>query len=158
MQNIHYIKGEPRHIGQVLDLIKELAVFEKAGDEVAITEEELHEDAFGNDAIVDFFVSERGSEVLGFAMYYTKYSTWKGKCIYLEDFLVKESERGNGIGQQLFKKVMQVAVEKNAGRMEWQVLDWNEPAINFYKKMHATLDGEWLNGKFTREQLQKLCS
>lgn len=158
MQNINYIKGEPRHISQVLGLIKELALYEKAGDEVAITEEELHEDAFGKDAIVDFFVVERGDEVLGFAMYYTKYSTWKGKCIYLEDFLVKESERGNGIGQQLFKMVMEVAVEKNAGRMEWQVLDWNEPAINFYKKMHATLDGEWLNGKFTREQLQKLCS
>lgn len=156
MNNINYLIGEPRHVPQVFELIKELAVYEKAGDEVTIDAAQLMQDCFGKEAMVDFFVAERDNEVLGFAMYYTKYSTWKGKCIYLEDFLVKESERKNGIGAELFKRVMQIAKIQQAGRMEWQVLDWNEPAIQFYKKMEATLDGEWLNGRFTKEQLQKL--
>ena len=156
MENIIIQLGEPQHVPSVMALINELAVYEKAGDEVEVTTEQLLEDAFGKDAIVEFFVALKNDEVVGFALYYTKYSTWKGKCIYLEDFLVKESERGNGIGELLFKEVMKVAKERSSGRMEWQVLDWNEPAINFYKKMHAQLDGEWLNGKFTKQQLQTL--
>lgn len=156
MQNIQFLTGEPRHIDQVFELIKALAVYEKAADEVDIDAKQLLADAFGDEAIVKFFVAEKNEEVLGFAMYYTKYSTWKGKSIHLEDFLVKESERGQGIGERLFKMVMEVAKNSNAGRMEWQVLDWNTPAINFYKKMNATLDGEWMNGKYTKEQLQTL--
>ena len=101
------------------------------------------------------FVAELHDKVLGVALYYEKYSTWKGRCIYLEDLIVTEKHRGIGAGKALFEAVIQEAKQRNSGRMEWQVLDWNQSAIDFYKKYEAELDGEWINGKFRREQLQK---
>jgi GNAT superfamily N-acetyltransferase len=135
-------------------LIKELALYEKAPDQVTITLKELEEDGFGANPIYGLFVAEIDAEIVGIALYYEKYSTWQGRCIYLEDIVVSETHRGKGIGHQLFQAVIGVSKERNAARMEWQVLDWNEPAINFYKKYNANLDGEWLNGKLTREQIQ----
>ncbi len=138
----------------VLALIKELAEYEKAPNEVEVDVQTLENDGFGPEKIFDCFVAELNHEVVGFALYYTKYSTWKGKCLFLEDFVVRETLRGQGIGKLLFEEVIKVAKERQVKRMEWQVLDWNEPAINFYKKYSANLDPEWLNGKLVFNQLQ----
>lgn len=147
-------KGTREDVPRVLELIKELATYEKAPNEVTITLYELLEDGFGTNPIYGLFVAELNNKVEGIALYYEKYSTWKGRCLFLEDIIVTEKLRGQGIGGKLFEAVIKVAKDRNAARMEWQVLDWNEPAINFYKKYDADLDGEWLNGKFTREALQ----
>jgi GNAT superfamily N-acetyltransferase len=146
--------GTKQDVPQLFTLIKELALYEKAPEQVTITLEELTEDGFGPNAIYGLFVAELDAEIIGIALYYEKYSTWQGRCVYLEDIIVTESHRGKGIGHQLFQAVIGVAKGRNSARMEWQVLDWNEPAINFYKKYNANLDGEWLNGKLTREQIQ----
>ena len=153
---IHIRKGTESDIEQALSLIKELAIYEKAPDEVEVTPNEMRAWGFGSNKIFDFFVAEENDVIIGMALYYFKYSTWKGKCLFLEDIIVTESQRGKGIGKLLFDKIIEVSKETNVRRMEWQVLDWNTPAINFYKKYAATLDGEWINGKLTNAQLEKL--
>lgn len=147
-------KGRKEDVPSVFGLIKELALYEKAPEQVTLSIEELENDGFGNNPIYGLFVAELENMIIGIALFYEKYSTWQGRCIYLEDIVVTENQRGKGIGHQLFQAVIAVAKERNSARMEWQVLDWNEPAINFYKKYNANLDGEWLNGKLTRQQLQ----
>jgi len=151
-----YLIREAREgdVASILNLIKELAVFEKAPNEVEIDERILSEDLFGTKKIIECLVAEIDSEAVGIAVFYTKYSTWKGKCIYLEDIVVTEAKRSLGIGKALFKAVMKVAKERDSGRMEWQVLDWNTSAIDFYKSFGAILDGEWINGKFNKQQLK----
>lgn len=149
-------KGTKDDVPRVLELIQELATYEKAPNEVTITLEELVNDGFGENPIYGLFVAELNNKVEGIALYYEKYSTWKGRCLFLEDIVVTKSLRGKGIGSLLFEEVIKVAQTRNSARMEWQVLDWNEPAINFYKKYNTELDGEWLNGKFTREALQAM--
>ena len=139
----------------MFNLIMELALYEKAPQEVTVTLDELVADGFGDNPIYGLFVAEQGNVIVGIALYYEKFSTWKGRSLFLEDIIVTESKRGNGIGHALFQSVIAVAKERNSARMEWQVLDWNEPAINFYKKYNANLDAEWLNGKLTREQIQE---
>lgn len=146
--------GLREDVPAVLNLIRELALYERAPEEVTITLKELEEDGFGQNPIYGLFVAEADGALVGIALYYEKYSTWKGRCVYLEDIIVTESMRGKGIGAQLFEAVVAIAKERNSARMEWQVLEWNEPAIGFYKKYNAELDGEWLNGKLTREQIQ----
>lgn len=140
----------------VHQMIVDLAIYEKAPDEVETNVEELIEDGFGANPIYELLVAELGGEVVGFALYYTSYSTWKGRCLYLEDFFVQEQHRKKGIGAALFEAVIAEAKARKAKRMEWQVLEWNEPAINFYKKYGATLDPEWLNGRFFEADLTKL--
>jgi len=147
-------KGTKEDVPAVFSLIKELALYEKAPEQVTLSLQELEDDGFGENPIYGLFVAEIYAEIVGIALYYEKYSTWQGRCIYLEDIIVTESQRGKGIGHQLFQKVIGVAKERNSARMEWQVLDWNEPAINFYKKYNANLDAEWLNGKLTHQQIQ----
>lgn len=154
-ESITIRKGRKEDVSVVFKLIKELALYEKAPEQVTLTLNELENDGFGEDPIYGLFVAESGNQIIGIALYYEKYSTWTGRCIFLEDIIVTESQRGKGIGHQLFEAVLGVAKERNSARMEWQVLDWNEPAINFYKKYDAALDGEWLNGKLTREQIQE---
>ncbi len=139
-----------------LNLVKELAAYEKAPNEVEVTIEEMTEWGFGSDKQFDFFVAAENNVVVGLALYYYKYSTWKGKCLFLEDIIVTESQRGKGLGKLLFDKVVQVSKEQKVRRMEWQVLDWNTPAIEFYKKYDSTLDGEWVNCKLTNCQLEKM--
>ncbi len=139
-----------------LELIHELALYEKAPQEVELTLEQLIDDGFGKNPIYELFVAEEENKVIGIAIFYEKYSTWKGRCTYLEDLIVTKSRRGIGAGKALFEAVILAAKEKGSGRMEWQVLDWNEPSINFYKSYQAELDGEWFNGRFTREQLQSM--
>jgi GNAT superfamily N-acetyltransferase len=148
--------GTKADIPFALNLVKELAVYEKAPNEVEVTIEEMTEWGFGTDKQFDFFVALENDVIVGLALYYYKYSTWKGKCLFLEDIIVTESQRGKGLGKLLFDKVVQVSKEQKVRRMEWQVLDWNTPAIEFYKKYDATLDGEWVNCKLTNHQLAKM--
>ena len=149
-------KGQRKDMPDVLKLIKELAVYEKAADEVEMTVKELEADGFGDNPVFDVIVAEADENVVGFALYYTSYSTWKGRALYLEDFIVNEPFRKFGIGKKLFSEVLKVAKERKVRRMEWQVLEWNEPAINFYKKYDATLDDEWLNGRLFYDDIQRL--
>ncbi|HXU28909.1 MAG TPA: GNAT family N-acetyltransferase [Bacteroidia bacterium] len=154
MIDIKIRKGVEADLDQVLSLVKELAIYEKAPNEVEVTIEEMHNWGFGKDKVFDFFVAEHEHKIIGIALYYYKYSTWKGKCLFLEDIIVTEAYRRYGLGSKLFNEVALVAKQQQVRRMEWQVLDWNEPAINFYKKYNANLDGEWINGKLTHKQLQ----
>lgn len=148
MSNIRIRKATATDMKDVLALIHELAIYENAPNEVINTEAQLIEDGFGNQKAFDCLVaiSSKG-ETVGMALFYTGYSTWKGKTLYLEDFLVKQAFRKEGIGQQLFEAVVSEAKKRKVKRMDWQVLDWNEPAINFYKKNNALLDSEWINGR-----------
>ncbi len=148
--------GTPDDIAQALNLVKELAVYEKAPNEVEVTVEEMTNWGFGKDKQFDFFVAEENNTIVGIALYYYKYSTWKGKCLFLEDIIVTESYRGKGLGKLLFNQVVEVSKAQKVRRMEWQVLNWNTPAIEFYKKYETILDDEWINCKLTNHQLERL--
>ena len=130
---------------RLMELIRELAVFEKEPDAVTVSMEHFVESGFGPSPVWWAFVAEEAGEVQGFALYYIRYSTWTGQRLYLEDLLVSEAMRGKGLGKLLFERVLQETKDGNYSGMVWQVLDWNEPAINFYKKYNATISGEWLN-------------
>lgn len=130
---------------RILDLVKELALYEKAPEEVSVTLEHFTESGFGSNPVWWAFVVELNGRVEGFALYYIRFSTWKGQRMYLEDFLVTEALRGQGMGGQLFDRLFIEAKEKGLSGIVWQVLDWNEPAINFYKKYNASFDKGWLN-------------
>jgi GNAT superfamily N-acetyltransferase len=138
---------------RLLELIHELAVYEKAPEEVTVTLEAFEQAGFGLNPVWKAFVAEKKGTIVGFALYYTRYSTWKGCRLYLEDFIVTENERGNGVGKLLFDSVVNEAKEKGYNGMVWQVLDWNEPAINFYNKYSASLESGWLNASFSKEQI-----
>lgn len=131
----------------IMSLINALAEYEKAPNEVVNSAPELRKHLF-DEKICDALVAVENDVVIGFALYYTNYSTWKGKCLYLEDFFVLPEFRGTGIGSILFDEVVAIAKQRGVKRMDWQVLDWNEPALNFYKKKNAILDPEWINGRF----------
>lgn len=132
--------------GRLLELIQELAEYEKAPDEVTVSLEEFVDSGFGDHPVWEAFVIESEGEIQGMALFYIRYSTWKGRRIYLEDIIVTEPMRGRGYGKVLFDKVWQTCLERNYSGMVWQVLDWNTPAINFYEKHGADFDGGWLNG------------
>ena len=146
--------GTKEDLPQVLELIHELAEYERAPQEVDNSVERMEQDGFGPDKVFDFIVAEENGKILGIALYYWSYSTWKGKSIYLEDLVVTLEHRRRGIGRLLFKELIAIAKAKDARRLSWQVLEWNEPAIDFYKSIGAQLDPEWINGKFTYEQLR----
>lgn len=139
-------KARKEDVPAILGLIQELAVYENAPNEVENSVEQLTIDMF-DDHLCEAIVAIVEKKVVGFALYYTSYSTWKGRCIYLEDLYVQEAYRRLQIGDALFEAVRQVAIEKKCRRMDWQVLDWNEPAIKFYEKKQALLDPEWINGR-----------
>ena len=130
---------------RMMELIQELATYEKAPDEVTVSLSHFEESGFGQNPVWWAFVAEVSGVVVGMALYYVRYSTWKGQRMYLEDILVTEEMRGKKIGGMLFDALIQEAKEKKFMGMNWQVLDWNEPAINFYKKYNASFDPEWLN-------------
>jgi GNAT superfamily N-acetyltransferase len=130
---------------RLLELVTELAIYEKAPDDVTVTLEHFTDSGFGDKPVWWAFAAEEDGIILGFALYYIRYSTWKGQAMYLEDILVTDAARGKGIGKLLFDQLIEEAKEKKFNRIIWQVLEWNEPAINFYKKYNAAFDGEWLN-------------
>ncbi len=149
--NISIRKATKNDLPDVLALVKELALYEKAPEEVTITLQELEKDGFGEHPLYWIILAENEDGIVGMSFYYIRYSTWKGKCLYLEDIVVKEAFRGQKIGKILFEETIKAAKEMNAKLMTWQVLDWNEPALNFYRKFDAELDGEWVNGKLRFE-------
>lgn len=130
---------------RLLELVQELAEYEKAPKEVTVTLEHFVESGFGPNPVWWAFVAEEEGVILGFALYYIRYSTWKGQRMYLEDILVTEKARGKGIGKLLMDRLIVEAREKNLSAIVWQVLEWNEPAIRFYKKYDTWFDPEWVN-------------
>ncbi|HRI78625.1 MAG TPA: GNAT family N-acetyltransferase [Cyclobacteriaceae bacterium] len=148
--------GKKEDLPRALELVRELALYERASHEVTNTVAKMEEDGFGPTPIYGFFVAEDERGIIGLSLYYWRYSTWKGKRLYLEDIIVTEKARGDGIGKKLFDRTMKKAIEENCSGMMWQVLEWNEPAIHFYKKYGAKLDDEWTNCSLEKEQIQKL--
>jgi GNAT superfamily N-acetyltransferase len=136
-------KGTPADMEAVLGLIKELAVFEKESNAVEITVEDLVQDGFGDTPLFHVFVAEVEKEIVGIALYYYRYSTWKGKTIHLEDLVVKENMRGSGLGFALYSEIIKQGKKDKVRRIEWNVLDWNTPAINFYKNSGAKVLDDW---------------
>jgi GNAT superfamily N-acetyltransferase len=157
MSDVNIRVGTKQDLPRVLELIKELALYERAPHEVTNTVERMEKDGFGPNPIYGLFVAENERGIIGISIYYWRYSTWKGKRLYLEDIIVTEKERGSGIGKLLFDRTMQHALDEQCTGMLWQVLDWNEPAINFYKKYYsAKLDGEWINCSLERDDIERI--
>jgi len=146
-------EGQQTDIPAALDLIQELAVYEKAPNEVIVNEADMIRDGFGPTPLFHFYVATLDNVVIGIALTYIRYSTWKGPMLYLEDLVIREAHRGKGVGKLLFEKCMKRASDLNYEGMIWQVLDWNEPAIRFYDKYQSNYSGEWLNGKLTKTQI-----
>ena len=130
---------------RMMQLIKELAVYEKAPDQVTVTLDHFVTSGFGSNPVWWAIVAEVNGVVQGFALYYIRYSTWKGQRMYLEDILVTEAARGKGLGTLLMDELMVIAKQNKFTGIVWQVLEWNEPAINFYKKYRTKFDAEWIN-------------
>ncbi|MBK6481977.1 MAG: GNAT family N-acetyltransferase [Chitinophagaceae bacterium] len=148
--------AEKRDVPYMLALIKELAAYEKAPLEVTNTIERMEADGFSGHPSFFAHVAELEGAIVGVAIYYKAYSTWKGNYIYLDDIIITAEMRGKGIGKKLFDAVGAFAKDCNANLLRWHVLEWNEPAINFYKKYDATLDPEWITCKLKKEQLESL--
>lgn len=146
-------KGKKEDLPAVLGLIRELALFERAPEQVTNTLEEMEADGFGEHPVYGLHVAEADGEIVGMALYFVKYSTWKGKGLYLDDLMVTEKMRGKGIGTRLFMAFMEEARAMGARQVHWQVLDWNEPAIRLYRKWGSSVDAEWLDCKMTRDQI-----
>ena len=136
-------EGMPKDIPEVLALIKELAIFEKEPNAVVVTVEDLLRDGFSENPLFYTFVAEVQNEIIGVALFYYRFSTWKGKTIHLEDLIVKETKRGTGAGFALYTEIIKQGKKDNVKRIEWNVLDWNTPAIAFYKKSGATVLNDW---------------
>lgn len=154
--SIHIRVAEKADCHRLLELVNELAIYEKAPQEVTVRLDEFEAAGFGEQPVWKAFVAEMENNIVGFALYYVRYSTWKGCRLYLEDFIVTEAYRGKGIGKLLFDTIIQEAKDKNYNGMNWQVLDWNQPAIHFYNKYAASYEAGWLNASFTKEQLERL--
>ena len=151
--NCYIYKAEKQDMKDVLELIHGLAIYEKAPDAVEIDLVQLEQDGFGEEPLFEVFLAKVNGEVAGMALYYNTYSTWKGRMMYLEDLFVKEAYRRSGVATQLMETLIAVAKAKNAKRIKWQVLDWNQPAIDFYKKLNANFDSEWVNCDLYEDQI-----
>ena len=162
----HLRAAQARDVVSIHALICELAAYERAAQEVVVTPEDLRAHGFGDRPRFQAWVTVEGSapadgqpreseDVFGCALAYEKYSTWKGPCLFLEDLIVRESQRGRGAGKALFEAVAAHAARAAFRRMEWQVLDWNAPSIAFYEGLGAELDPTWINGKLTGEALAR---
>lgn len=146
--------GKKEDLPQALDLIKELAEYEHALNEVTNTVKMLEVDGFGSNPVFGFFVAEEQDCILGIALYYYRYSTWKGKRLYLEDIVVTENQRGKGTGKLLFEATMKKVLDDNCTGMMWQVLEWNKSAIEFYKRYDTKFDSEWINCHLEADQIK----
>ncbi|MBK6266777.1 GNAT family N-acetyltransferase [Marivirga sp. S37H4] len=152
-------RAEKKDIPRVLELIKELAIYEREPNAVVINEDELIRDGFGSNPAYGLFVGEDEAQIIvGIALYYFRYSTWNGKVLYLEDLIVTEQERGKGYGRDLLNAILEEADKQNCRLCTWQVLDWNEPSIAFYKNIGADLDEGWINCTVKKEQYKSIYS
>lgn len=146
---------EKEDFPKVLGLIHELAVFENEPDAVEVTVADLEREGLGENPLFHCLVAEVDDKIVGTALFYYRFSTWKGRSLHLEDLIVKASERGKGYGEALYKKVMEFAYNRGIKRVAWEVLDWNEGAIRFYERSGAKVMGEWRVVHFTRENIKK---
>lgn len=146
-------RGTEKDLKDVYDLIMELAIYEKAPHEVENSVERMRQDGFGEQPVFGFFVAEENQKVVGTAIYYYRYSTWKGKALYLEDLVVSARYRGKGYGKALLDAIVQQAKADDCKQVRWQVLDWNQSAIDFYKSIGADLDPEWINCTLDEKQI-----
>nr|WP_315217309.1 GNAT family N-acetyltransferase [uncultured Flavobacterium sp.] len=146
-------KGNPQDMEAVLGLIQDLADFEKESNAVVITVEDLIRDGFGPTPLFHVFVAEIESQIVGIALYYYRYSTWKGKTIHLEDLVVKENMRGSGVGYALYSEIIKQGKKDKVRRIEWNVIDWNTPAINFYKNSGAKILDDWKVAQMSEEAI-----
>ena len=149
-------KGIKSDLPSVLALIKELADYENALDQVDVTLSQLEKDGFEGNPYYYLLVAELDDQIIGVCFYFIRYSTWKGKVLFLEDFVVKEEFRRMGIGGMLFEETIRISKKENMDGLHWQVLDWNTPALNFYKKYNATISSNWLNGRLNKEQIKNI--
>jgi len=147
-------KAEKSDLPHILNLIKELAAYENSLDQVSITLEQLEKDGFAENPSYYCLIAKKNHKIIGMSFYWIRYSTWKGKFLFLEDFIIKKNHRESGVGQALFNETIKICQKNKLNGMCWQVLDWNTPAINFYKKYNAEISSKWLNGKLTKEQIQ----
>ena len=138
-------KGTTTDVNEMLRLITELAIFEREPSAVVISTDDLKRDGFGENPLFYTFIAEIDNQIVGMALYYNRYSTWKGKTIHLEDLIVSESARGKGVGMALYKEIIKEGKAQNVRRIEWNVLDWNKPAIDFYEKSGAIVLKDWCN-------------
>lgn len=138
-------RGQESDVPAILELVKELAKYEKALDQVNNTVKMMKQDGFGKNPIYGVLVAVAEEKIIGTSIYYYRYSTWKGKLLYLEDLIVTQSKRGMGIGKLLFEKTLEISKQNKCTGVMWQVLDWNDPAINFYKKYNTLFEKEWIN-------------
>jgi len=148
--------GKKEDLPRVLELIKELAEYERALHEVTNTVERLEADGFGAQPLYGLLVAEGEAGIVGISLFYWRYSTWKGKRLYLEDIVVTRAERGKGIGKKLFDRTLQHALDENCSGMAWQALNWNEPALHFYQKYNCRFDNEWINVSLERAEMEAL--
>ena len=143
--NIEIRRARKEDCERIMELVKELAIYEKAPQEVTVTLAHFIESGFGPNPVWWAFVAEVDGIIQGFALWYIRFSTWKGQRMYLEDFYVTQEMRGKGLGKLLFDRIITEAKEQNFHGIMWQVLEWNEPAINFYKKYNTSFDPDWVN-------------
>lgn len=148
-------KATANDMDQVLDLIQELATFEKEPDAVDVSVQDLVVEGFGKDPLFTCFVAEEDDAIIGAAIVYFRFSTWKGRTLHLEDLIVSESHRGKGVGTYLYRKVMEFAHQQEVNRVEWVVLDWNHPAIAFYEKSGANLLKDWYLVQMDKEGVNR---
>jgi GNAT superfamily N-acetyltransferase len=150
-------KAKPEDVAAIHSLIKELAAYEKAPEQVITTVESMLKDGFGPNPAYQAMVAVHSKEgIVGAAVYFAAYSTWRGRILYLDDLIITQRHRKRGIGSMMFKRLAEIALAEGMDQMRWVVLDWNQPAISFYKGINAELDGEWMNGTLRKAQIEKL--
>lgn len=155
MTNVTIRQGRKDDMSGIFNLVKELAMYENALSELTNTEDRMIQDGFGDRAYFHSFVAELNQDIVGVVLYYFSYSSWKGKSMYIDDLIVTESHRHTGIGRALFNACLTEAKQQQVYKLHWQVLDWNASAIDFYKKIGASFDAEWINCKILHEQIQQ---
>lgn len=146
-------KAAKQDMPAVLGLIKELAVYEKEPDAVEITTKVLEEEGLGKNPLFTCFVAEVDQQIVGIALTYFVFSTWRGRTLHLEDLIVTEKQRGTGVGMALYKRVMQFGKEEGVKQVKWIVLDWNTPAIDFYEKTGAIIHKDWYIAAMNNKKL-----